>query len=162
MKRNDTRNLFIVAGFGVLLFLLHRQKKKTSIAYTINGIYTNNEYRLRIREFREFLPEEEDSGKMSRQKIVKAGSGELLKVRVPFFKETYTKNLRNKRRLWEIMEFARRFEEWIPTLKKTREEEGKHHDCKFSVYEGTYEGKGIEAKAKITREGDLLYVLRIR
>lgn len=86
-------------------------------------------------------------------------TGNRIVINKPFFGETFTKNKNNKR-LAMTMELATKVDEWLPDAKYVREEDGRHHEFKFDVYQAEYNDMIIEFKVKKT-SGMIIYNMRI-
>ena len=86
-------------------------------------------------------------------------TGNRIVINKPFFGETFTKNKNNKR-LAMTMELATKVDEWLPDAKYVREEDGRHHEFKFDVYQAEYNDMIIEFKVKKTSEM-IIYNMRI-
>ena len=96
-----------------------------------------------------------ENGVEKYKKIAVSENNASLKVNRKFFNETYSKN-KNNRRLAETMDAAVHFEEWMPfSHKEEREEDGKHHNCKFAVYTAKYKGNKIEFKVKLNANNNV-------
>lgn len=105
------------------------------------------------------LPEVTLSNGQKAKRLVVTNDGVDLIVGKRFFSETYSKCVR-RANLAETMDLATKVNVWLPSASLIGMEDGKHHLCKFLVYEANFEGAVITCKVKNTEE-KIVYVMRV-
>lgn len=94
----------------------------------------------------------------AKRTTIQTADGHTVSVGKKFFTETAAK-AKNDPDVIHLLKTATEFHKWIPNAKLVRMEQGRHHNCQFSVYNVDYQGQNIEFKCKVT-DGELVYMMK--
>ena len=94
----------------------------------------------------------------AKRSLVQTADGHVIGVGKKFFSETAAKAIHDPD-VVHVLKTATEFNEWLPQATLVRTEQGRHHNCMFSVYHVVYQGQTIEFKCKMT-DGELLYMMK--
>lgn len=94
----------------------------------------------------------------AKRTTIQTADGHTVCVGKKFFTETAAK-AKNDPNVIHLLKTATEFHKWIPNAKLVRMEQGRHHNCQFSVYQVDYQGQNIEFKCKVT-DGELVYMMK--
>ena len=94
----------------------------------------------------------------AKRSLVQTADGHVIGVGKKFFSETAAKAIHDPD-VVHVLKTATEFKEWLPHATLVRTEQGRHHNCMFSVYHVVYQGQTIEFKCKMT-DGELLYMMK--
>lgn len=94
----------------------------------------------------------------AKRTTIQTADGHTVCVGKKFFTETAAK-AKNDPDVIHLLKTATEFHKWIPNAKLVRMEQGRHHNCQFSVYHVDYQGQSIEFKCKVT-DGELVYMMK--
>ena len=94
----------------------------------------------------------------AKRSLVQTADGHVIGVGKKFFSETAAKAIHDPD-VVHVLKTATEFNEWLPQATLVRTEQGRHHNCRFSVYHVVYQGQTIEFKCKMT-DGELLYMMK--
>ena len=94
----------------------------------------------------------------AKRSLVQTADGHVIGGGKKFFSETAAKAIHDPD-VVHVLKTATEFNEWLPQATLVRTEQGRHHNCRFSVYHVVYQGQTIEFKCKMT-DGELLYMMK--